>query len=79
MNTNGQDYDFDDLHLKYLELCELYKDKMSMHAFGFGLICMVSKMMFDCSPSEDVVRKLLQRGVDAGHHWSRRKGEDCNK
>lgn len=61
---------FNKLFHDYLELCESYQEEMPAPEFGFGMIRIVSKMLFDIAPSEMVARETIRVGMEEGLKWS---------
>lgn len=59
----------------YLDLCESYSNELPVHEFGFGMIRIVSKMLFDCAPSEEVARKTIEVGIEEGFKWHEEEKE----
>jgi hypothetical protein len=63
---------FRKLEHDYLDLCDSYNDELPIHEFGFGMIRLVSMMLFDCAPSERVARETIQWGIEEGLKISRK-------
>jgi hypothetical protein len=61
--------DFEKLHQDYLDLCDSYKDEMPVYEFGFGMIRIVSKMLFDCAPSRETALETIRMGINEGLNW----------
>lgn len=55
----------------YLDLCESYSTELPVEEFGFAITKFVSKMIFDCAPSEMVARETLRVGIEEGYKWSK--------
>jgi hypothetical protein len=59
----------DKLFNDYLDLCESYNDQLPISEFGFAMIRIVSKMLFDAAPNSKVALDTIQLGVIEGLKW----------
>jgi hypothetical protein len=59
----------DKLFNDYLDLCESYQQELNVPEFGFAMIRIVSKMLFDSAPSDKVALDTIQAGVIEGLKW----------
>lgn len=53
----------------YLDLCESYQNELPVHEFGFSIIRMASKMLFDCAPNNRVALDTIHAGISKGLGW----------
>lgn len=73
MKMDEKEYDFDELYRDYLKLFESYKDKMPLHEFGFGMIRIVSKMLFD---GYVFAKRIIEKGMNEGYYWSQEENKE---
>lgn len=59
----------DELWEDFLNLAELYSERMSPQEFGFGLIRMATKLLADCTDNGLLASSTAMAGVMEGLKW----------
>ena len=60
---------FEKIMVDYLDLCESYKDDLPAHEFGYYLIKVVTKMIFDCAPNRHMAQGIILMATEDGIDW----------
>jgi hypothetical protein len=53
----------------YIYLCESYQDDVPIYEFGFSMIRIVSRMLFDSAPNCKAALDAIQAAVAEGLKW----------
>jgi hypothetical protein len=61
----------------YLDLCESYQNDLPVHEFGYAMIRNVTRMLFDCAPSEMVARETIRVAIEEGLRMSNEDSCNC--
>lgn len=57
----------------FLEFTNAQPDNVSVPHFVTCISLFISKMAFDCAPSEEIARKTLEASIHEGRAWSLRE------
>lgn len=56
----------EELYKDYFDLCEKYHEKMPYYEFGFTLISIITKMLYDLAPSDETAKKTIEAAIETG-------------